>query len=295
MLVPMITGVQVAFWLLAPVIVALAIGMVVAKKPVHSALCLGGVMLGLAVQYAALQAPFLFVTQIIVYTGSVMMLFVFTMMLMGVDSRESLVETIKGQRIAVFVLVTALAVLLIATVARGFITAEVGMLNENGAAGGNVQGIATLILSDYVVAFEVTAALLITGALASMVLAHTERLKPKENQKARLQRRMSEYAEKGTDLGPLPNSGVYARHNAANFPALLPDGTPAESSVPPTLVSRGVAVVDSGQLIRPLREAYGVIDRAAADADGRVPVDLTIPVNADAVQSDPELTGGEEE
>ena len=57
MLVPMITGVQLAYWLLAPIIVALAIGMVVARKPVHSALCLGGVMLGLAVQYAALQAP----------------------------------------------------------------------------------------------------------------------------------------------------------------------------------------------------------------------------------------------
>ena len=64
-----------------------ALGMILARKPVHSALCLAAVMISLAVQYAALDAPFLFVVQIIVYTGAILMLFLFVLMLVGVDVR----------------------------------------------------------------------------------------------------------------------------------------------------------------------------------------------------------------
>ena len=94
----MVTGAEVAFWLLAPVMVLGALGMILSRKPVHSALCLAAVMISLAVQYAALDAPFLFVVQIIVYTGAILMLFLFVLMLVGVDAADSLVETIKGQR-----------------------------------------------------------------------------------------------------------------------------------------------------------------------------------------------------
>ena len=98
-LVPLVTGAEVAFWLLAPVMVLGALGMILARKPVHSALCLAAVMISLAVQYAALDAPFLFAVQIIVYTGAILMLFLFVLMLVGVDTADSLVETIKGQRV----------------------------------------------------------------------------------------------------------------------------------------------------------------------------------------------------
>src|SRR4028119_2485929 len=97
-LVPLVTGAEVAFWLLAPVMVLGALGMILARKPVHSALCLATVMISLAVQYAALDAPFLFAVQIIVYTGAILMLFLFVLMLVGVDASDSIVETIKGQR-----------------------------------------------------------------------------------------------------------------------------------------------------------------------------------------------------
>ena len=97
--VPLVTGAAVAFWLLAPVMILGALGMILARKPVHSALCLAAVMISLAVQYAAQEAPFLFVVQIIVYTGAILMLFLFVLMLVGVDSADSLVETIKGQRV----------------------------------------------------------------------------------------------------------------------------------------------------------------------------------------------------
>ena len=97
-MVPLVTGPSVAFWLLAPVMILGALGMILARKPVHSALCLAAVMISLAVQYAAQDAPFLFAVQIIVYTGAILMLFLFVLMLVGVDTADSMVETIKGQR-----------------------------------------------------------------------------------------------------------------------------------------------------------------------------------------------------
>lgn len=285
MLVPLVTASQVAFWALAPVAVALAIGMVISRKPVHSALCLGGVMLTLAVQYASMDAPFLFVTQIIVYTGSIMMLFVFTMMLIGVDTRESLVETLKGQRAAAIVLVLGTLALLILAVGSGVYGNEAGLADANAAQGGNVEGLAYLVLSRYVVVFEATAALLVTGALAAMVLAHADTLTPKERQRNRMIRRMREYAERGAHPGPLPNSGVYARHNSTAYPALLPDGSIAESSVSPTLADRGIAIVEPGGLRAATREAFRQINTERADALGRVldPIDELTPAGRPAL------------
>src|SRR6185295_16527926 len=96
--IPLVTGAAIAFWMLAPVMILAAAGMILARKPVHSALCLATVMISLAVQYAAQDAPFLFAVQIIVYTGAILMLFLFVLMLVGVDAADSLVATIKGQR-----------------------------------------------------------------------------------------------------------------------------------------------------------------------------------------------------
>ncbi|MGZ6754940.1 MAG: NADH-quinone oxidoreductase subunit J, partial [Nocardioides sp.] len=105
--------------------------------------------------------------------------------------------------------------------------------------GGNIQGLAAILFSRYVFAFEVTSALLITAAMGAMVLAHRERLTPKPTQAVLAAQRVRDYREKGTHLGPLPAPGVYARHNAVDTPALLPDGTPAESSVSRVLAARG--------------------------------------------------------
>ena len=115
---PPLTGEVVAFVVCAPIMVLLAIGIVVARKPVHSALCMAGVMVGLAVLYAAQDAPFLFVVQIIVYTGAILMLFLFVVMLIGVDSRDSVVETLRGQRVAGILAVLGLAGLLVFAVGQ---------------------------------------------------------------------------------------------------------------------------------------------------------------------------------
>ena len=93
------TGEAIAFWILGPVALAGALGMVSARNAVHSALCLAGAMLSLGLLYMAQGAMFLGFVQIIVYTGAVMMLFLFVLMLVGRDSSDSVVEVLRGQRV----------------------------------------------------------------------------------------------------------------------------------------------------------------------------------------------------
>src|SRR5215218_6050234 len=88
-----------AFVVLAPIMVLAALSMLFVRKAVHAALLLAVVMISLAVLYAALDAPFLFAVQIVVYTGAILMLFLFVLMLVGVDASDSVVETIRGQRV----------------------------------------------------------------------------------------------------------------------------------------------------------------------------------------------------
>jgi NADH-quinone oxidoreductase subunit J len=225
------------FWLLAPLMVAAALGILFARKAVHAALLLAVVMIGLAVMYALQDAPFLFAVQIIVYTGAILMLFLFVLMLVGVDASDSVVETIKGQRLMATVVGLAFGLLLVLGVSQVTIGAVTGLETAN--ADGNVQGLAQLLFSDFVFAFEATSALLITAAIGAMVLAHRERLTPKVTQAQMAAQRMKDYADHGKHLGPLPAPGVYARHNAVDTPALLPDGSPEPTSVSRVLSARG--------------------------------------------------------
>jgi NADH-quinone oxidoreductase subunit J len=227
----------IAFWALAPIMVIAALGMVFARKAVHSALMLAVVMICLAVLYAAQDAPFLFAVQIIVYTGAVLMLFLFVLMLIGVDTPESLAETIRGQRAAATLAGVVFAVLVIVAIAQTTFGTAVGLGDAN--ADGNVPGVAQLLFSNYVFAFEVTSALLITAALGAMVLAHRERLTPKPTQKDLALQRMRDYRDRGVHPGALPSPGFFARHNSNDTPALLPDGTPSELSVSRVLRARG--------------------------------------------------------
>ncbi len=226
-----------AFWLLAPVMVVAALGILFVRKAVHAALLLATVMVSLAVLYLVLEAPFLFVVQIIVYTGAILMLFLFVVMLVGVDSSDSVVETIKGQRVLAALGGLALGGVLLVGLTQLALGSMVGLEKAN--AGGNMQGLANILFSRYVFAFETTSALLITAAVGAMVLAHRERLTPKETQASLAAQRMKDYGESGKHPGPLPAPGVYARHNAVDTPALLPDGTPSEASISRVLAARG--------------------------------------------------------
>jgi len=227
------TGEQVGFWILAPLAVVAATAMVFAKNAVHAALFLAGVMLSFAGLYALQDAPFLAAVQVIVYTGAILMLFLFVLMLVGVDSADSLVETLRGQRVAAFVLGLGFAGLLVGEIGGAVSDAPAqGLAQVN--AEGNVVGIARLLFTRYVFAFEVTSALLITAALGAMVLAHKERHEPRQTQKQRSRARFT-----GSHPYPLPGPGVYATHDSIASGALLPDGRVAPDSVAPTLRELG--------------------------------------------------------
>jgi NADH-quinone oxidoreductase subunit J len=228
-------GEAVQFWVLGTVAVAGALGTILMKRAVHSALSLAGTMIVLAVFYLVNGAYFLGVAQIIVYTGAIMMLFLFVVMLVGVTAADSLKETLKGQRWWAAACGLGFGILLAAGIGNASLTTFNGLGQANTARGGNVEGLAELIFTKYVFAFELTGALLITAAVGAMVLTHRER-----TERARTQREMSEQrVREGKHLPPLPAPGVYARHNAVDIAGLLPDGTPSELTVNKTLRARG--------------------------------------------------------
>lgn len=228
-------GEQIAFWICAVLAVVGALGMVLSKKAVHSALFVANTMINLAVLYAFLNAAFLSLVQIIVYTGAVMMLFLFVLMIVGVDASDSLVETIKGQRVVAVLAALGLGGVMTSSIGAANLT-PAGLTEANSAFGGNMQGLAQLIFGDYLLAFEVTSALLITAALGAMVLAHRERFTPRPTQRDLV---IARFKSPTAHKGSLPAAGTYARHNAVDTPALLPDGTMAENSVPKPLTARG--------------------------------------------------------
>jgi NADH-quinone oxidoreductase subunit J len=226
----------VVFWILAPIAVVCALGLVFTKSAVHAAVLLAVVMLSLAAFYTVQAAPFLAVVQVVVYTGAVLMLFLFVLMLIGVDSADSLVETLRGQRVAAAVVALGFAVLLVVALASTLDSFHPRGLASVQGDKGNVVAIAELLFSRYVFAFEATSALLITAGLGAMVLAHRERVEPRRTQRERMLERV---ARGGAALAPLPGPGVYADHDAVDTPALLPDGSIAVTSVPEYLQISG--------------------------------------------------------
>jgi NADH-quinone oxidoreductase subunit J len=245
---------MIAFWVLAPVMVLASLGLLFSRKAVHAALMLAVVMISLAILYAVQDAPFLFAVQIIVYTGAILMLFLFVLMLVGVDASDSVIETIRGHRVASILVGIGFGAILVLGIAQVSFGPSVGLDGAND--GGNVPAIAEILFTRYVFAFEITSALLITAALGAMVLAHRERLTPKPTQAMLAAQRMRDYAASGLHPGPLPPPGVFARHNAVDTPALLPDGTAAPGSISRVLAARGT-VKSAPEIAADIKEFTG--------------------------------------
>jgi len=219
-------GEAVAFWILGPIALAGGIGMVGLRNAVHSALSLAGTMMCLGAMYMIEQGPFIGFVQIIVYTGAIMILFLFVLMLVGRDSSDSIVETLRGQRWAAALFGIGFALLVAISVGRAFRGIKPVELNRANADGGNVHSLAQLIFTKYLFAFELTSALLIVAAVAAMVLAHVERDGPKLTQKQAARDRIRSGRPQ-----PLPGPGVLSTGDAIGTPALLPDGSPSTESV----------------------------------------------------------------
>ena len=225
-------GEAILFWCIAPLMVAAALGLVFARKAVHATMCMIFVMIALAVLYVANEAPFLGIVQIVVYTGAVMMLFVFVIMLVGVDATESLTETIKGQKVFAWLISIGLAVVFSATLGRMVFGGGVGLVDT---MDNNPALLARILLGNFFFPLELVGILLITAAVAALTLTHQRRLTKRIGQKELADARVAA----GQRLTPLPSAGVYAQRNAMDVPALDPYGNPVESSVSRVLRTRG--------------------------------------------------------
>jgi NADH-quinone oxidoreductase subunit J len=166
----------VIFFIFAALALAGAFGVVLSRNPVHSALWLVATLISVAVFFAQQQAQLLAVIQIIVYAGAIVVLFLFVIMLLGVDQHESLRDPIPYQRAAGI----ALGVLLLAEViflaghewATGKPADQLHAI-KGGASdlGGNVERVARVLFTDYLWPFEITAALLVIAVVGAVVLA----------------------------------------------------------------------------------------------------------------------------
>lgn len=231
------TAEAVQFWIIAPLVVLGALGLIFAKKTVYAAISIVFVMTGLAFLFIAQEAMFLGVVQIIVYTGAIMMLFLFVIMLIGVDASESLAETIRGQRALAWLFGVGVLVGVVGLVLSAGSIAPAGLEAAN--ADSNPVGVARILFADHAFAMQLTGALLIVAAISAITLTKMERLRPPVTQPEVADAKMRAWAERGARIRQLPAPGVYASTNAADVPALAADGTAVVDSVPRVLRVRG--------------------------------------------------------
>ncbi|WP_313279218.1 NADH-quinone oxidoreductase subunit J [Timonella senegalensis] len=222
----------VLFWCLAPLMVLAALGLIFARKAVHATICMVFVMISLAVMYIANQAPFLGIVQIVVYTGAVMMLFLFVIMLVGVDAGDSLVDTLKGQRWIGWLLGIGLGVVVFSFLGRVSLAGGKGHAET---VANNPAEIARVLLGNFVFPLELVGVLLVTAAIAALTMTHRRNLTKRIGQKELADTRVAS----GARLTPLPSPGVFAQRNAMDVPALDPHGQPVEASVSRVLRARG--------------------------------------------------------
>ncbi|WP_395729665.1 NADH-quinone oxidoreductase subunit J [Nakamurella sp.] len=255
----------IAFWILAPLAVLGAVGMVFSRSAVHSALWLVLTMLSLGCLYINQNAEFLGFVQIIVYTGAIMMLFLFVLMLTGRDSGDSTFEVLRKQRIIAIVLGIGFVVLLVAGLLRALrAVPSVGLAGAY-TDRGPIGAIAQLLFTDYLFPFELTSALLITAATGAMVLTHIEKAPgERKSQRQRVHERM-----RSDRMSPLPGPGVFARSSSNATPALLPDG-----SIAPGSVSDLVEVAESEQVARRFRSGGTLTEIESAEHPQRVDSDV---------------------
>ncbi|WP_172119848.1 NADH-quinone oxidoreductase subunit J [Actinomyces faecalis] len=231
------TGETILFAVVALVTVVCGVGLLTAKRAVSAAVNMIAIMIALAVLYVANEAPFLGITQIVVYTGAVMTLVLFVVMLVGVGGDEpvgSAGSPTTKWVIALFGL--GLAVLVGSAVWRSRLPDAVGLEQGQAAA---PSDLATELFGQHVVAMELTGLLLIVAATGALTLTHRQRVRAKVTQRTTVEAKMRAYTEHGTHPGQKPMSGVYASTNTAAAPAVSASGETVEESVPRVLRARG--------------------------------------------------------
>lgn len=166
----------IVFYLFAALAVLAALGVVIARSPIRSALSLAFVFLALAAMYILLNAPFLAVAQIMIYAGAVLILFLFVIMVLN-PRLDMIGGRGNAQTVTAIVFTMALGLLMIATFATGQLAPATGQFTpEFVAATGHVQVIGTLLYSEFLLPFEIASMLLLVAIVGAMTLARRERV-----------------------------------------------------------------------------------------------------------------------
>lgn len=165
------------FYLFAILGVLAALGVVIARSPVRSALSLALVFLALAAMYVLLNAPFLAVAQIMIYAGAVLILFLFVIMVL--NPRLDLIGgRTTAQTVAAVIFAAAFGVLMSVTFAAGQLAPATGVFTpEYVSEAGHVQVIGALLFSEFLLPFEIASLLLLIAIVGAMVLARRERVR----------------------------------------------------------------------------------------------------------------------
>ncbi len=152
-----------------------ALGVILRANPVHAALSLVLTLFGIAVLFVAQEAHFLAAVQVIVYAGAIVVLFLFVIMLLGVDRADDLrVEPLPVQRPLALVIGLGTVALVLAALLTGGddrVTGERSVGESLSGDDANINVLARSLFSDYVFAFEVTSVLLIIAVVGTVVLA----------------------------------------------------------------------------------------------------------------------------
>jgi NADH-quinone oxidoreductase subunit J len=182
------------FVVCATIVLAGAFGVVFSRNPVHSALSLVGTLFGIAVLFLNLGAQLLAAVQVIVYTGAIVVLILFVLMLLGVDREEDLtVQPLVGQGVYAFLVAGLIGAGVLSVILIGgsdVVTGAPSSLEALAPDFGDIRQIGEQLFTNYVFALEITAALLTIAVVGAVVLA----------------RRMS-------DLQPLPDAEPIAEED----------------------------------------------------------------------------------
>jgi NADH-quinone oxidoreductase subunit J len=172
----MLATTQLADWtvfvIASVVVLAGGLGVVISKHPVHSVLFLIQTLFGVAVLFVAQGAHFLAAVQVIVYAGAIVVLFLFVIMLLGVDTAESIsADPLRGQRpLAILVGVIGLAEFAGLIRSATWATGTKSLAGQLSGPGSNVEKLGRSLFSSYLLSFEVTSALLVIAVVAAVTL-----------------------------------------------------------------------------------------------------------------------------
>lgn len=233
-------GEAVLFWSVAALMALGALGVLLFKKAAYAALSMVVVMLGMAVLFFSLEAPFNGAVQIIVYTGAIMMLFLFVIMMIGLGATDGYREQNRSYIWIAVAMGVALAVMTVGAVLSSKVPGP-GKIDVDPYSNGPITGLAATLFQDHWFTIQLSAMLLITAAVGAVLLTHSDRLRAKFGQRKTAEARMKEYSVKGAHLGQTTAPGVYATSNAVDNPAISGEsGAVITESIPRVLRLRGL-------------------------------------------------------